>query len=118
MTTLAARPVGDPDQLALIGDDLTPLGKPFADSFRNACRQDADAHDGWVHPNRVSKLLRADLGDFSARDARRFSALWAPAAGPKGYLDKTGCRAQIDGEVSKGNGNKDVLLRRWRGWTA
>lgn len=120
MTTLATRPVADPDQLALIADDLTPFGRPLADAFRDACRADAAAHDGMVHPSRVSSLLREAVGDF---DPRRFSAMWAPACGRNGYLEKTDILADIDPEVSKGNGNKQVRLRRWRvtdddfGWT-
>lgn len=116
MTTLAARPVDEPDLLALLADEQTVLGKPFADAFRAACRRDADAHDGWVNPNRVSHLLREELGDFSSQ---RFSAMWSPACNAeKGYLDMTTVSAPIDPTVSKGNGNKDVPLRRWRGWVA
>ena len=114
MTTLSVRPVDDPDQLALIADDMTVIGKPFADAFRDACLADAVAHDGWVHPSRVSAILRRHYGDF---DPRRFSASWGPACRPEGgYLDKTKREEPIDPAVSKGNGNKDVRLRRWRGW--
>ena len=113
MTTLATRPVDDPDQLALIADDQTPLGKPFADAFRDACLADAVAHDGMVHPSRVSGILARHYGDF---DPRRFSAMWAPACGRDGFLDKTDELAPIDPERSRGNGGKSVRLRRWRGW--
>ena len=112
MTTLAVRPVADPDQLALIADDLTPLGKPFADSFRDACRRDALAHDGYVSTNRVSAILHAELGEVNAR---RLSAMWGPACGPKGFLVKTSIPEPIDPRHSKGNGNKDTKLRRWVG---
>ena len=115
MTTLATRPVEEPDLLTLIADQVTTLGKPFADSFREACRKDADGHDGWINPNRVSVLLREAIGDFSPQ---RFSAMWGPACDVNGYLDKTNVPEPIDPTVSKGNGNKDVLLRRWRGWSA
>lgn len=116
MTALAVRPVDEPDLLALIADEVTPLGKPFADAFREACRKDADAHDGMVNPNRVSHLLREEVGDFSPQ---RFSAMWSPAChAEKGYLDMTDELAPIDPTVSKGNGNKDVPLRRWREWSA
>lgn len=111
MTTLAARPVDDPDQLALIADDLTPLGRPLAEAFRDACQADAAAHDGWVHPSRVSSLLHRQFGDFNPR---QFSASWAPACGRDGFLVKTDVLADIDPEVSKGNGNKRLPLRRWR----
>ena len=115
MTTLAVRPVDEPNLLALLADEVTPLGKSFADAFRDACREDADAHDGWVHPSRVSALLHESVGDFSPQ---RFSAMWSPACGREGYLDKTDTLAPIDPEHSRGNGNKDVRLRRWRGWPA
>lgn len=115
MTTLAVRPVDEPNLLALLADEVTPLGKPFADAFRDACREDADAHGGYVHPSRVSALLHESVGDFSSR---RFSAMWSPACGREGYLDKTDQLAPIDPEHSRGNGNKDVRLRRWRGWSA
>ena len=115
MTTLATRPVDEPDLLAQLADQVTTLGKPFADAFRDACYADAIAHDGEVHPSRVSALLRRHHGDF---DPRRFSAMWAPACGREGFLDKTDRLAPIDPEHSKGNGNKDVRLRRWRGWAA
>jgi len=115
MTHLATTPVPDPDQLALIADDMTVIGKPFADAFRDACLADAIAHDGKVHPSRVSALLTRHYGDF---DPRRFSAMWAPACSRDGFLDKTDELAPIDPEVSKGNGNKMVRLRAWRGWSA
>ena len=115
MTTLAALPVADPDQLALIADDWTPLAVDFADAFRAACHDDARAHGGLVHPSRVSALLHERLGDF---DPRRFSASWAPACGRDGFLDKTDQSEPIDPGVSKGNGNKLVRLRRWRGAAA
>ena len=108
---LAAQPVDEPDLLALIADEVTPLGKPFADAFRDACRKDAEAHDGYVHPSRVSALLHSAVGDF---DPRRFSAMWAPACGRDGYLDKTDMLAPIDPTNSRGNGGKSVRLRRWR----
>lgn len=112
MTThLATHPIPDPDQLALIADDLTPIGRPFAEAFEAACLTDARRHLGLVHPSRVSAILRESYGDF---DPRRFSAMWAPACGREGYLDKTDMLAPIDPEVSKGNGNKSVRLRRWR----
>lgn len=114
MTTLATQPVDEPDLLALIADDWTPLGRPFADRFREACRKDADRHGGWVDPNRVRALLLAEA-DF---EPRRYSAQWAPACGRGGFLDKTDRLVQITGEGSKGNGNKSVPLRRWRGWVA
>lgn len=113
MTSLAARPVDDPDQLALIGDDWTPLAVDMAEAFRDACHKDALAHNGYVNPNRVSSLLRAAVGDFNPR---WFSGRWAPACGPKGFLDKTKETEPIDPAVSKGNGNKDVRLRKWRFW--
>ena len=113
MTTLATHQI-DPDQLdmlALIADDRTPLGMVRMDDFRAACRADAEAHDGWVHPSRVSALLHDRFGEINPQS---LSAKWAPACGPNGFLDKTNESAPIDPTHSRGNGNKDVLLRRWR----
>lgn len=110
MTSLATHPVDDPDLLTLLADELTPLGKPLADAFREACRTEAELHDGWVNPNNV----RARLLGHPSYEPRQYAALWAPACGRSGYLNKTTERVQISGEGSRGNGNKDVLLRRWR----
>lgn len=110
MTTLAARPVTNPDELALFADDWTALAKPFADAFRDACRADALAHDGWVSPNRV-RLALLEHPDYAPR---QFSALWGTACSRDGYLDKTDVWVPIDGDGSRGNGNKSVRLRRWR----
>lgn len=112
MTTLATHT--DPDQLdmlELLADDSTPLGKVHMADFRSACYDDALAHDGWVHPSRVSAIMRARFGEF---DPRSFSARWAPACGRDGFLDKTDVLAPIDPAHSKGNGGKSVFLRRWR----
>jgi hypothetical protein len=117
MTILAARPI-DPDQLDLldlIADPHTPLGKLRMDDFRAACRTDAENHNGEVHPSRVHALLRQRFGEI---DTRSFSAKWAPACGPDGFLDKTDELAPIDPTYSRGNGGKRVPLRRWRGWAS
>lgn len=110
--TLAGNPVDEPDLLTLIADEQTVLGKPFADAFRDACEADARANDGWVHPSRVNARLHAVVGDF---DPRRFSAMWAPACGRDGFLDKTDVLSPIDPANSRGNGGKSVRLRRFRG---
>jgi hypothetical protein len=110
---LGTGPLDEPDLLSLIADEHTPLGKLRMDDFKAACRADAEAHGGWVHPSRVSKLLHDRFGEI---DPRSFSAKWGPACGPKGFLDKTKTPAPIDPTHSKGNGNKDIRLRRWRGW--
>lgn len=110
MTTLATHPLEDPDQVALWADGWTPLGKPFADRFRDACEAEALAHDGWVNPNNVRARLLDEL-DF---DPRTYSAQWGPACGRDGFLDKTDRLVQISGEGSRGNGNKSVRMRRWR----
>jgi hypothetical protein len=117
MTILAARPL-DPDQLDLldlIADPHTTLGKLRMDDFRAACRADAAANNGWVHPSRVSALLHERFGEIHPQS---LSAKWGPACGPDGFLDKTDELAPIDPTHSRGNGNKAVPLRRWRGWTA
>lgn len=117
MTTLAASPVLDDqlDLLSLVADPQTPLGKLRTQDFKDACRADAEAHYGLVHPSRVSALLHERFGEVNPR---WLSAQWAPACGPNGFLDKTNVEKPIDPEHSRGNGNKKVKLRRWRGWTS
>lgn len=115
MTTLATSPL-DPaqlDLLALIADEHTPLGIDLADRFRAACRAEAEAHDGWVHPSNVTRRLKGADPDVNPR---RISALWSTATAAAGYLDNTDRPARLDGSVSKGNGNKHATYRRWRGW--
>lgn len=107
------------DELALIADPHTPLGKPFADKFRDACEAEAREHNGWVNPNRVRLRLLAEP-DYNPR---QYAALWSPACGRDGFLDKTSEPVQIGGEGSRGNGNKSTVWRKWRvgdndyGWT-
>lgn len=117
MTHLATHDLDlDPDQLdllSLVADTQTPLGSLHMTDFKVACYADACSNDGWVHPSRVSAILTRMVGEF---DKRSFSAKWAPACGPDGFLDKTDVLAPIDGTVSKGNANKSVRLRRWRGF--
>ncbi len=113
MTVVGSGPLDEPDLLELLADDRTPLGKVHMDDFRAACRAVADQHGGWIHPSRVSDLLHERFGEI---DPRSFSARWAPACGPNGFLDKTDVLAPIDPAHSRGNGNKNVRLRRWRGW--
>lgn len=113
MTTVGVGALDEPDLLALLADDYTPLGRVRMDDFRAACRADAEDHDGWVHPSRVSAILHTRFGQI---DPRSFSAKWAPACGPDGFLDKTDRLAAIDATHSRGNSNKKVPLRRWRGW--
>ena len=114
MTTLSTHPVDDPDQLALIADDMTPLGKPFADKFRDACWVEARMCGGWVDPNAVRERL-LDEHDYNPR---QYAALWSPACGRDGYLDKTDVPVRIEGRGSRGNGNKSTTYRKWRGWAA
>ncbi len=114
MTTLATGGLDDPDLLDLLADDRTPLGRVAMDDFRAACRTDADGHEGWVHPSRVSALLHQRFGEINPRS---FSSRWAPACGPDGFLDKTDVLVPIHGTHSRGNANKSIHLRRWRGWT-
>lgn len=114
MTTLSTHAVADPDQLALIADDLTPLSKPFADKFRDACETEARGHGGWVDPNAV-RLRLLDEPDYNPQ---QYAALWSPACGRNGFLDKTEVPVQIKGEGSRGNTNKSTVWRKWRGWAA
>ena len=107
---LATSPADEPDLLSLIADEHTTLGKPLADAFRAACWAEAQAHDGWVNPNRV----RARLLDHPSYEPRQYAALWAPAAGRDGYLRvHRDALVPIVGVGSKGNGNKSVPMRRW-----
>lgn len=119
MTTLATHAVDDPDQLALIADDLTPLGRMFADKFRDACEAEARI-DGifefggsgpvdWVNPNKV----RARLLDDPDYEPRQYAALWSASSGRQGFLVKTDRLVQITGEGSRGNTNKSTFWRRW-----
>lgn len=109
MTTLNTSPVEDPDQLALIADHWT---RPdFAESFKDACRTEAELHDGWVNPNNVRRRLL----DHPEYEPRRYAASWAGACGREGYLTtERGVLVPITGEGSRGNGNKSVPMRRWR----
>lgn len=115
MTTLNTHPLDDPDQLALIADNWTPLGIDLADAFREACRAEAEANDGWIHPCKVTARLVAADPDVNRR---RISALWSTATARDGYLDNTQRPARLDGSVSRGNGGKSSHYRRWRGWRA
>lgn len=109
--SLGARPADNPDELALFADGWTVLNKPVADRFREACRADADAHDGWVNPNRVREHFLVD-GELAV-DPRQYSALWSKACARDGYLVVTDVKVPIKGPGSKGNGNKDIRLRRF-----
>lgn len=112
MTTLATTPV-DPDQLDLldaIADTETPLGSLHADDFRTACEAVADSQ-GFVNPNLVSAWLHARWGEINPR---AYSARWAGACGPKGFMDKTDRLVPIDPTHSRGNGNKATVYRRLR----
>jgi hypothetical protein len=110
VTTLATHSLDDPDQLALIADDWTVLGKPLADLFRDACHAEAASNGGWVNPNAV----RARLLDSDAYEPRQYAALWSVACSRDGYLDKTDRPVQIAGQGSRGNTNKSTTWRRWR----
>jgi hypothetical protein len=113
MTDLATHPVEDPDQLALIADEWTVTREAFACAFEAACYLESRTRDGWVDPNRVRARLLQRPSEFNPR---QYSALWSVATARDGYLDNTEERVQITGEGSRGNGNKSVRLRRWRGW--
>jgi phosphoribosylformimino-5-aminoimidazole carboxamide ribonucleotide (ProFAR) isomerase len=115
MTTLSTHPVDDPDQLALIADEWTMTKERFAAEFRIACQQVAVFSDGWVNPSEVRAYLMAVVGDYNPR---QLSALWSTACSRDGYLDNTDRWVQITGAGSKGNTNKSVRLRRWRGWVS
>lgn len=112
-TQLNQAPVED-DLLELLDRTASAGGADdlFRDAFREACRVDAELHDGQVHPSRVNQRLRAVLGDQF--NPRQLSGAWSWASSRNGFLDNTEDPAPIDPSVSKGNGNKTVTLRRWR----
>lgn len=112
---LSTHPVDDPDQLALIADEWTVTKEQVAIAFHAACWLDACDHDGWVDPSRVRVRLIGHFGP-DGYNPRQLSALWSTACARDGYLDNTDRWVQITGEGSRGNGNKSVRLRRWRGW--
>lgn len=111
MTTLATHDLTEPDLLTLIADTCTPLGKPFADRFREACEAEARENDGWINPS----LVRARLLNDPAYAPRTYSAQWAGACGRSGFMVKTDIPVQITGEGSRGNSNKSTVWRRWVG---
>lgn len=113
MVHLATQAVEEPDLLSLIADEHTPLSRMVADRFREACRADAREHDGEVNPNRVRERLL--VGGVLDIEPRKYSSLWSTACARGGYLEKTKEWRPIEGEGSRGNGNKSVLLRRWVG---
>lgn len=116
MTSLSFSPTDDYDLLALVADDYSAPGTVRMEDFREACWAEALAHDGWVHPSRVSARLHASFGELNARS---YSAKWSGACSTKdGFLDKTKVPAPIDPTYSRGNGNKATVYRRWRGWSA
>lgn len=112
MTALATHELcdGQLDLLEAIADTSSPLGRLRMDDFREACEAVADS-DGMVNPNLVSAWLHAKWGEINPNS---YSAKWAPACGPNGFMDKTDRPVRIDGRHSKGNSNKDVLYRRLR----
>lgn len=112
MTTFAVVPVCDDqlDLLAQVADTVTPLGSLRAEDFRTAC--EATAYPGgWVNPNDVSAYLHERFGEINPRS---YSAKWAGACGPNGFLIKTDKPVGIDPAHSRGNGNKATFWRRLR----
>lgn len=113
MTTLSAYSPTDEqaDLLALVADEHSPLGKPLADAFREACEAEAAEHGGWIDPNAV----RARLMHHPAYEPRQYAALWSASSGRNGFLVKTDRLTPITGAGSRGNGNKAVPYRKLRG---
>lgn len=114
MTTLAARPVeGDQlDLLEQVAEQSSPQGHLHAQDFRRACEAVADP-DGWVNPNDVSRHLHDRFGEINPR---WYSAMWSGACGVNNGFMTThrDRRVAIDPERSKGNGAKDMPMRRLR----
>lgn len=111
MTTLSIVPVCDDqlDLLSAVADNSSPLGSLHRDDFELACR--SVAFQGVVNPNLVSAWLHARFGEIKPQ---WFSAQWAPACGPNGFMDTLPDVVPIDSTHSRGNGNKAVNLRRLR----
>lgn len=118
MTTLTHDPLqGDLlDEIALVADEWSPLGKLAMADFRAACWAEARKADGWVDMNKVRAHFFRD-GAWLV-DERSYSAKWAPACGPRGFMDKTDRPLPISGAGSRGNSNKASVWRRWRGYPA
>lgn len=115
MTALAVRPVDAETQETLhaVAGVSSPLGKLHANDFREACEYVASQHpDGLIHPSDVSWLLHHRFGEVNPR---WLSSMWGAACSAGGFLDKTDERRPIDPIFSRGNGGKDVRLRRLRG---
>lgn len=113
MTTLATQDL-DPNQLdllSLVADNVTPIGTLHRDDFKAACLEDGRRHEGWVNPNRVSAILHARFGEINPR---ALSAQWAGACSKNGFMDKTTVLVPIDPTHSRGNGGKEVRLRKLR----
>ena len=113
MTTLAATPIlpGQMDLLNLITDTSTPLGSLHRDDFEAACR--AVAHrGGWVNPNDVSAELHRRFGEINPN---QYSAMWSSSCAKAGFMDThRDRRVPIDSTRSRGNGAKEVPMRRLR----
>lgn len=115
MTALAVRPVDAETQETLhaVAGVSSPLGTLHAADFRLACEDAASVHpDGLIHPSAVSALLHDRFGEI---DPRWLSSMWGAGCSRSGFMDKTDVRAPIDPTHSRGNGGKDVRLRRLRG---
>ncbi len=115
MTALAVRPVDAETQETLhaVAGVSSPLGKLHADDFRRACEAVAFAHpDGLIHPSAVSAELHRVHGEIAPR---WLSSMWAAGCSRSGFMDKTDVREPIDPTFSRGNGEKDVRMRRLRG---
>ncbi|MBS45332.1 MAG: hypothetical protein CMH83_19610 [Nocardioides sp.] len=113
-TVLGVGEVEEPDLLALIADEWTPLAVDPRDRFREACRQVACDHGGDVDPSLVRAKLLDAHGNLDI-PSRQFSALWSTATGRGGYLENTDTFVPITGTGSRGNTNKACRLRRWVG---
>ena len=98
------------DLLSLVSDGNTILGQLRLARFLEACKSDADTHDGIVSVNRVRALLTID-GELQI-DPRAFSGLWSTNTGPGKAMVKTGSWIVCEGSGS-GNDGRPYPERRW-----
>lgn len=98
------------DLLSLVADTETPTGRDHYARFLDACKADANSHQGYVSVNRVRAALTVN-GELQI-DPRAFSAMWSRATGKDRPMVKTGNWITCAGSTS-GNDGRPYPERRW-----